>query len=116
MQIKINDKIFNCLDGSVQLSFGSHATINLKLDLCTYPNYEKFFINLYESDTMFKIISCNFESVGSKIKSLDIDFNNKKMELSIHSDILNTKDASNRREDAINEILQKTFKDGEDIK
>ncbi len=115
MQIKIGDSIFNCLEGIVQVSLGSHATLNLKFDLDKYPNYEKFFIKMYESNTIFKIISSNFESVGSKIKSLDIDFSNKKMELSIHADILNSKDLSVRREEVINEILQKTFKDDKDI-
>ena len=38
------------------------------------------------------------------------------MEISIHSDILETKDISIRREEVINELLQKTFKDSEDIK
>lgn len=115
MQIKIGDKIFHCSDGNVQLSLGSHATINLKFDLHKHPEYENFFIKIYESDSKFRLISSNFESIGSKIKSLDIDFSNKKLELSIHSDVLDTKEISLRREDIINEILQKTFKDKEDI-
>lgn len=116
MQIKINNKIFECLEGFVQLSTGSHATINLKFDLSKNPDYEKFLIKIYESNLIFTLFSTNFESVGSRIKSIDIDFSSKKMELLIHSDILNTKDVSIRREDVINEILQKTFKDEEDIK
>ena len=116
MQIKIDNKLFDCLEGFVQLSTGSHATINLKFDLAKHPNYEKYLIKIYESNLIFTLLSSNFESVGSRIKSLDIDFSSKRMELMIHSDILNTKDVSLRREDVINDIIQKTFKDEDDIK
>jgi hypothetical protein len=117
MQIKIENTIFNCSDdSSVQLSFGSHATLNLKFDLNINKNYESYFIKLYETDTVFKIVSSGFESNGCRIKTLDIDYISKKMEISIHSDILETKDISIRREEVINELLQKTFKDSEDIK
>ncbi len=111
MQVKICNEIFNCLEGSVQLSLGSHATINLKFDLNKYPNYELFFIKIYESDKIFEMTSSNFESIGCKIKKVDIDYLNKKMEISIHSDLLESKDLSKRREDIINDLLQKTFND-----
>ena len=57
MQIKINNEIFNCSDGGVQLSFGSHASIHLNFDLSNYPYYEKFFVKLHETNNKFTIIS-----------------------------------------------------------
>jgi hypothetical protein len=115
MQIKVDNEIFECIDGTAQLSFGSHATLNIIFDLDKFPKYELFFIKIYESEKIFKTTSSKFQSSGCKIKSLDIDYREKKMEISIHSDIFETKEVSNRRDEAINELLQKTFKDKEDI-
>jgi hypothetical protein len=116
MQIKLDNEIFNCINGSVQLSIGSHATLYLTFDLIKHPSYENILIKLYEYDKTFKVISSKFESSGSKIKTLDIDYNNKRLEISIHCDVLNTTDINLRREDLINELLEKTFKDKHDIK
>jgi hypothetical protein len=109
MQIKINNEIFNCSDGGVQLSFGSHASIHLNFDLNSYPTYEKFFVKLHESSNKFSIISSKFVAEGTRIKTLDIDFRNKKMNVSFHCQVLNTTEPSMRREEAINEIFSKTF-------
>lgn len=109
MQIKINNEIFNCSDGGVQLSFGSHASIHLNFDLSNYPYYEKFFVKLHETNNKFTIISSKFVAEGTRIKTLDIDFRNKKLNVSFHCQVLNTTEPSMRREEAINEILSKTF-------
>lgn len=115
MQIKIGNDIFNCLDGSVQLSLGSHATLITIFDLKLYPTYEKHFIKVYESNQKFKIISNKFESTGCFIKAMDIDYPNSRMTTTFHCDVLNTLDTSQRRDDTINEILQ-TFNIKDDIK
>jgi hypothetical protein len=116
MQIKLDNEIFNCLNGTVQLSIGSHATLYISFDLHQYPSYEKTIIKLYERENTFKVVSSKFESTVSKIKTLDIDFNNKKLEISIHCDILNVTDINLRREELINELFEKTFKDEDNIK
>jgi len=116
MQIKIDNEIFDCIDGSVQLSLGSHANITINLDINKNPSYEQFFIKLYESSRSFRIISQKFEAHGTNIKTLDLDFNKKRLNVSFHCDVLNSTDASIRREDALNEILDKTFNNNEDIK
>jgi hypothetical protein len=115
MQIKIDNEIFDCIDGIVQLSIGTHASITINLDLNKNPSYEQFFIKLYESNRYFRIISKNFETNGTNIKTLDFDFNNKRLNVSFHCDVLNTTDKSLRRDDTINEILDKTFNNNEDI-
>jgi hypothetical protein len=116
MQIKIDNDIFNCIDGNVQLSLGSHASITINLDTNKYPSYEGFFIKLYESNRIIKIISNKFEAIGTRIKTLDFDFNNKRINISFHCDVLKTTDLSLRRDNTINEILDKTFNNNEDIK
>jgi 3-deoxy-D-arabino-heptulosonate 7-phosphate (DAHP) synthase class II len=115
MQIKIGDDIFNYLDGSVQLSLGSHATLITIFDLNQYPKYENHFIKVYESNQKFKIVSSKFDSTGCFIKAMDIDYPNKKMTITFHCDVLNHADTSQRRDDAINEILE-TFNKKDDIK
>ena len=46
---------------------------------------------------------------------MDIDYPNKKMTITFHCDVLNHADTSQRRDDAINEILE-TFNKKDDIK
>ena len=96
MQIKIDNEIFDCTDVCVQLSLGTHASIVINLDIDKNPLYEQFFIKLYESSKSFRIISQKFETFGTNIKTLDFDFNNKRLNVSFHCDVLNPSDASIR--------------------
>jgi hypothetical protein len=115
MQIKIDNDIFDCVDVTIQLSLGTHASITINLDINKNPSYEQFFIKLYESNRSFRIISQKFETNGTNIKTLDFDFNNKRLNISFHCDVLNTTDKSVRREDILNELLDKTFNNTNDI-
>ena len=109
MQIKIDENVFHCQDATVQLSLGSHATLTIFFDLSAYPEYEKQLIKIYESSKIFTITTTKFKSTGSKMKTLDMDFNSKKIEITIHCDILDSIDVCIRRNESIDEILQKTF-------
>jgi len=109
MQIKIDNIVFNCSNISTQLSIGSHATLIISFDLSVYPEYEKQLIRIYESGRVFTIMSAKFESKGTKIKTLDIDFITKKIEISLHADILNQNDIINRRDESIDDILSANF-------
>lgn len=115
MQLKIYDKIYECNTGSVQTSIGSHASMIYVFDLTMNPEYEPFFIKLFEQKAKFNISSAYFEAKGVFIKLIDIDFG-KKMTITFHSDILSVKDISDRREEIIDEILDtKTFNNNKDI-
>jgi len=105
MQIKIYNKIYECQDGSVQTSIGSHASMIYIFDLINNPEYESFFIKLFEQRAKFDISSVQFEAKGVFIKIIDVDFG-KKMAVTFHSDILSIKDISERREEIIDEILE----------
>jgi hypothetical protein len=101
--IKINDEIFFIKDMSIQLSIGTHATLELSFDIKTYSNYSNIFFNKYENRDKFNIVGKDFEAKGTIIKTIDIDTNT--MNTSLRCDLLNHKDISERREEIIDKVL-----------
>ena len=101
--IKINDETFFIKDMSIQLSIGSHASLELSFDIKTYPNYSNIFFNKYENREKFNIVGKDFEAKGTIIKTIDLDTNT--MNTSLRCDLLNHKDISERREEIIDEVL-----------
>jgi hypothetical protein len=106
MQIKFDELVFNCQDSIAQLSLGSHATITVFFDIKQYPEYEKQLIKLYESSKIFTITTTKFQSKGCKIKTMSIDFLLKRIEISIHVDVIDPSDVTKRRDDSIDNILK----------
>ena len=47
--IKINNETFFIKDMTIQLSLGSHASLQLSFDIKRYPNYSDIFFNKYEN-------------------------------------------------------------------
>ena len=101
--IKINDETFFIKDMTIQLSIGSHATLQLSFDIKTYPNYSNIFFNKYENREKFNVVGKDFEAKGTIIKTIDLDTNT--MNTSLRCDLLNHKDISERREEIIDEVL-----------
>lgn len=101
--IKIENDIFFIKEISVQLSVGSHASVDISFDRNLYPDYEGIFFKKYEDGGKFNIIGKTFESKGSLIKSIDIDTNF--VNLSIRCDILNPSNILERRDEIIEEVL-----------
>jgi hypothetical protein len=101
--IKINDETFFIKDMSIQLSIGTHASLELSFDIKTYPNYSNIFFNKYENREKFNIVGKDFEAKGTIIKTIDIDTNT--MNTSLRCDLLNHKDISERREEIIDKVL-----------
>ena len=115
MQLKIYDKIYECSNGSVQTSIGTHASMVYIFDIEVNPEYESFFIKLFEQRSKFDVSSVYFEAKGVFIKLIDVDFG-KKMTITFHSDIYSAKNLSDRREEIIDEILEtKTFNNNKNI-
>jgi hypothetical protein len=116
MQLKIYDKIYECSsNSSIQTLIGSHESMVYIFDLVTNPEYEPFFIKLFEQRVKFEVSSVYFEAKGVFIKLIDVDFG-KKMTITFHSDIFSAKNLSDRREEIIDEILDtKTFNNNKDI-
>ena len=101
--IKINDETFFIKDMSIQLSIGSHASLELSFDIKTYSTYSDIFFKKYENREKFNIVGKDFEAKGTIIKTIDIDSNT--MNTSLRCDLLNHKDISERREEIIDEVL-----------
>lgn len=109
--IKINNDIYDIIDGSVQLSIGSHATIHLTFDISKNKSYQDIFIKMYEnqqnytgSECKFQISNSRFIGGGSLIKSIDTDFTDR-MNLTIRCDYIQTLDVQERRDEMIDNIL-----------
>jgi hypothetical protein len=107
--VRIDNDIFDIEDITIQTSIGTHATIYITLDINSNPTYHKYFIKLYENQNhqtikKFKITSSRFVGIGSVIKSIDTDFDNK-MNLSILCDILDVTDVQSRRDELLNDLL-----------
>jgi len=110
--IRIDNEIFNIESLSIQTSIGTHATIYVTLDILSNPTYFNFFIKIYENqnhstynkNSKFTLTSSKFRGIGSIIKSIDTDFDNK-MNLSILCDVLDITDIQERRDELLNDLL-----------
>lgn len=113
--IKINTDVFEYHDVTCQLSFESHATLFLTFDIEKHSNYKHYFLNLYDNNIRFNILSTGFISKSNIIKSIDIDTKNKLITLIIKSDTIDVIPAEQRRDDVISELLNTTFKSNDSI-
>lgn len=102
--IRIDNDVFEVGTISTQTTIGSHATIYISVDIENHVNYLNYFINLFDNKKKFDLVGGSFIGQGSFIKSIDVEFN-KRMNLTIRTDILHIKDASERRDEIIEEIL-----------
>lgn len=99
--VKIDDEIFYTKNTSVQLTIGSHATIEISVE--NRKDYSDFFFKKYDSGVKFNLIGKQFDAKGVHIKRIDIDSN--QINISLRCDILDNRDISERREEIINDIL-----------
>jgi len=99
--IKVDGVIFTVKEYSVQLSIGSHASIEVSFD--NRKDYSDFFFEKYEKRSKFNLIGKQFEAKGVHIKGIDVSSN--KINLSLRCDILDNRDISERRDEIIDEVL-----------
>ncbi len=125
---KIKDDIFYTESITCQLSIGSHGSIDISLDLNTHPGYRKYFYDQfdkmynskngqqgYKKDYIFDIITTSWKGIGCGIKSMDINTNGI-LNLDIYCDYIQNENIQERRENIINDILNKTSDDNHNIK
>lgn len=114
--IKINDDYFNVESISTQYSIGSHGVISLTLNTLKYPQYYRFFTDIfdnyydssngvYKSDITFNIQFKNLRAYGCIIKSLDIDSMNYLLYVNINCDYLEQATIQEKRDELIDEVL-----------
>lgn len=99
--VKIDGDTFYIKQGSVQLTLGSHATIEISVE--NRKDYSDFFFKKYDSGVKFNLIGKQFDAKGVHIKGIDVDTN--QINISLRCDILDNRDISERREEIINEVL-----------
>lgn len=113
--VKINNDVFLFETLAIQTSIGSHVTTNISFDISKHPSYDKKLINLYEGNVKFDLETNTYRCLGSLIKSIDIDMNTLKMSLSVRSDILYVLDTQERRDEIIDEVLNETLQNKNNI-
>ena len=109
--IKINSEVFSYVDGSCQLTLGSHATLYYSFDINNNPEYKKTLLHLFDSRMKFDIISTSYIAKGSIIKTLDIDPKKNILNLTMRCDVLQPLNTDERREDILEQLLNSTFND-----
>jgi hypothetical protein len=128
---KINDRNFTANEISVQYTIEGATYMNksiyipqrtktcdITIDMIITNNseydyinsiYDNQYSNHYSVNTKFEILTSNFKACGCLIKSITIDLNNS-FRLEIISDHIQSKDLSDRRDEIIDQILDKTSK------
>jgi hypothetical protein len=114
-QIKINEKVYTYKLIMIQPTLGSHATIYLTFDINQFKEYKKEFFDFYDNRETFKIITNKFTSEENIIKTVDFDINKNILNLTIKTDILRDIEIGERRDQIIDDILNSTFDDKQNI-
>ena len=108
--IKIDNDYFEIMESSVEFSTGTHATIYIRIDITNQPNYLRYFTKMYEDQkTTLKKFTCmasEFEALGCIIKSIDTNFKSI-VNLTLRCDLLNLRDIQTKRDEIIEDILNK---------
>ena len=117
---KIKDDIFYPESISCQLTIGSHGTIDISLNIDVYPEYKKYFTDLFDNQfikskqsvykkyLIFEVITPDWKGHGCLIKSMDINPNNGILKLDLNCDYMIQANIQERRDVMIDEILNKT--------
>lgn len=130
---KINDRNFTANEISVQYTIEGATntymnksiyipqrtkTCDITIDMIITNNseydyinsiYDNQYSNHYSVNTKFEILTSYFKAWGCLIKSITIDLNNS-IRLEVISDHIQSKDLSDRRDEIIDQILDKTSK------
>jgi len=111
--IKIENEVFEYHDVQCQLAFEKNATLFITFDIQKNPHYKKHFLNIYDNEIKFHILSSNFISKINMIKSIDLT--SKLLTLIIKSESVDVIPADQRRDDIIEELLNTTFENKDSI-
>lgn len=110
MTIKIDNEIFEIVESSVEFTTGVHATIYIKFDITNHNEYLTHFTKMFEEQKLsmkkFTTVSNEFQALGCIIKSIDTNFKTV-VNLTLRCDLLNLRDLETRRNEIIDEILNK---------
>lgn len=107
-QIKIEGEVFEVDSQSIQYRNipPYSCDITFRFNISKNPSYENFLTNLYDSSRKFDIQTTQLQIIGNNIKQLKID--QKYIEISLICERLVEIDISERRNQLIDSILNKT--------
>lgn len=125
---KIKDDIFYTESITCQLSIGSHGGIYISLNIDKYPQYKKYFTDIFDKqfnkktghsyfkkDIIFSIVTQHWCGHGCLIKTMDINPNNGILNLDLNCDYIQNENIQDRRDGIINDILNKTSDNNQNI-
>lgn len=103
--IKIENNIFFVKESNVAIQFstGSHASIEVSIDIKKYPQYLNYFFTLFENHSKFNLETKKYFTKGTIIKSINYD--SDCLLVSLRCDIMELTDLTERRDEIIENIL-----------
>lgn len=122
--VKIDTNYFDVDTVNTQLSIGSHANLNISLNTIKNPDSYNFFTNWFDGSSIReglasqykKDISCkNFDAKGCFIKAIDFDPNSKTINVDVSCDYLEAANISQRRDSKIEDLLNQTSEEKNNI-
>lgn len=112
--IKIDNDYFEAESIEVQLSIGAHGTLHVLFDINKTPSCYQYLtswfdmsINSPKSSYVRKISCKSFDAIGCFIKTFDFNPVKNNIYVEFNCDYLELANVSLRRDDKINELLNK---------
>lgn len=116
--VKIENEYFDADLINTQLSIGSHANLIISINTIKNPDSYGFFTDWFDfssertgyASKYKKDVSCkNFDAKGCFIKAIDFDPNTDTINVDVSCDYLQEANISERREEKLDNLLNETY-------
>lgn len=116
--VKIENEYFDADLINTQLSIGSHANLIISINTIKNPDSYGFFTDWFDfsfertgyASKYKKDVSCkNFDAKGCFIKAIDFDPNTDTINIDVSCDYLQEANISERREEKLDNLLNETY-------
>ena len=116
--VKIENEYFDANLVNTQLSIGSHANLIISINTIKNPDSYGFFTDWFDfssertgyTSKYKKDVSCkNFDAKGCFIKAIDFDPNTDTINIDVSCDYLQAANISERREEKLDNLLNETY-------
>jgi hypothetical protein len=116
--VKIENEYFDANLINTQLSIGSHANLIISINTIKNPDSYDFFTDWFDfssertgyASKSKKDVSCkDFDAKGCFIKTIDFDPNTDTINIDVSCDYLQVANISERREEKLDNLLNKTY-------
>jgi len=116
--VKIENEYFDANLINTQLSIGSHANLIISINTIKNPDSYGFFTDWFDfssertryASKSKKDVSCkDFDAKGCFIKTIDFDPNTDTINIDVSCDYLQVANISERREEKLDNLLNETY-------